>query len=186
MSNIINFPAPSSSNFDAINERYQEELERQIAREALERNYAAERKRLENGHAALEYEPETFAAIVAYLASKAQPTQNAAGVHVGDLFYASWGYEQTNIDYFQVVALKGAHTAQLRKICCEYIGGFGVTGYKRPMRDHFADDEVYTVRTRKSQYYQDGRVEIKAPHLSGHYYLHAATDVDQHAYSSYY
>lgn len=37
-----------------------------------------------------EYDPETFAALLDYLASKDGPTQNAEGVHVGDLFYASW------------------------------------------------------------------------------------------------
>lgn len=28
-------------------------------------------------------------------------------VQVGDIFRSSWGYEQTNIDYYQVVAVKG-------------------------------------------------------------------------------
>ena len=103
MPNIIQFP----SEFDAINERCMTGEQRQAAREALdERHYAEERERLENGRAAMSFEPETFAALVDYLASKKQPTQNAEGVHVGDLFYCSWGYEQTNIDYFQVVALR--------------------------------------------------------------------------------
>jgi hypothetical protein len=181
MPNIIQFP----SEFDAINERCMTGEQRQAAREALERHYAEERERLENGRAAMSFEPETFAALVDYLASKKQPTQNAEGVHVGDLFYCSWGYEQTNIDYFQVVALKGAHTAVLREIGCEYIGGFGMTGNKRPLRNHFTSEETYTVRTRKSRYYQDGRVEIKAPNLSGCHYLTATDDFAEHAYTSY-
>ena len=56
-----------------------------------------------------EIDLETFAALADYLASSKQPTQNAEGVHVGDLFYASWGYEQTNIDFYQVVALNRAY-----------------------------------------------------------------------------
>ena len=181
MPNIIQFP----SEFDAINERCMTGEQRQAAREALERHYAEERERLENGRAAMSFEPETFAALVDYLASKKQPTQNAEGVHVGDLFYSSWGYEQTNIDFYQVVALKGAHTAVLREIGCEYIGGFGMTGNKRPLRNHFTSEETYTVRTRKSRYYQDGRVEIKAPNLSGCHYLTATDDFAEHAYTSY-
>lgn len=133
-----------------------------------------------------EIDLETFAALADYLASRKQPTQNAEGVHVGDLFYVSWGYEQTNIDFYQVVALKGAHTAVLREIGCEYIGGFGMTGNKRPLRNHFTSEETYTVRTRKSRYYRDERVEIKAPNLSGCHYLTATDDFEEHAYSSYY
>ena len=173
------------SDFDAINERFTTDEQRQAARAALERHYAEERERLEQGRAALEYDPETFAVLVDYLAIREQPTQNAEGVHVGDLFYASWGYEQTNIDYFQVVALKGAHTAVLREIGCEYVGGFGFSGNKRPLRNHFTSEETYTVRTRKSRYYRDERVEIRAPHISSGHFLTATNDFEEHAYTSY-
>lgn len=175
----------SKSDFDAINERFTTDGQRQAARAALERHYAEERERLEQGRAALEYDPETFAALVDYLVIREQPTQNAEGVHVGDLFYASWGYEQTNIDYFQVVALKGAHTAVLREVGCEYVGGFGFSGNKRPLRNHFTSEETYTVRTRKSRYYRDERVEIKAPHISSGHFLTATNDFEEHAYTSY-
>lgn len=173
------------SDFDAINERFTTDEQRQAARAALERHYAEERERLEQGRAALEYDPETFAALVDYLVIREQPTQNAEGVHVGDLFYASWGYEQTNIDYFQVVALKGAHTAVLREVGCEYVGGFGFSGNKRPLRNHFTSEETYTVRTRKSRYYRDERVEIRAPHISSGHFLTATNDFEEHAYTSY-
>lgn len=35
---------------------------------------------------------------------------------VGDVLYSSWGYEQTNIDFYQVVGLVGKRTLELRKI----------------------------------------------------------------------
>lgn len=38
------------------------------------------------------------------------------GVKVGDIFYTSWGYEQTNLDFYQVVGLVGKVTVKLRKI----------------------------------------------------------------------
>lgn len=42
---------------------------------------------------------------------------NKYGVKVGDLFYASWGYEQTNVDFFQVVALVGESSVRVREVC---------------------------------------------------------------------
>lgn len=41
---------------------------------------------------------------------------NKFGVKVGDLFYASWGYEQTNVDFFQVVELVGATSVRVREV----------------------------------------------------------------------
>ena len=40
--------------------------------------------------------------------STAQPASPAevAGVKVGDFFYSSWGYDQTNVEFFQIVEVK--------------------------------------------------------------------------------
>lgn len=43
-------------------------------------------------------------------------TANKFGVCVGDIFSASWGYEQTNIDFFQVVELVGASSVRVREV----------------------------------------------------------------------
>lgn len=45
-----------------------------------------------------------------------QPHINAFGVKVGDLFVCDWGYEQTNINFFQVVALVGAQSVRVREV----------------------------------------------------------------------
>ena len=42
--------------------------------------------------------------------------KNYLGVKIGDIFSYSWGYEQTNINYFQVVALKGEKSVVIREI----------------------------------------------------------------------
>lgn len=47
---------------------------------------------------------------------KAQETQNDCGVKVGDIFSASWGYEQTNVDFFQVIALVGKTSVRVREV----------------------------------------------------------------------
>ena len=34
---------------------------------------------------------------------------------VGDIYYTSWGYDQTNVDFYQIVSKKG-HTFKVQKI----------------------------------------------------------------------
>ena len=46
---------------------------------------------------------------------------NKYGVKVGDLFRASWGYEQTNNDFFQVVELVGASSVRVREVYPEIV-----------------------------------------------------------------
>lgn len=46
---------------------------------------------------------------------------NKYGVKVGDLFSASWGYEQTNVDFFQVVELVGTSSVRVREVYPEMI-----------------------------------------------------------------
>ena len=153
-------------------------------RAAYEAHYAEERAVLEAArNQPREYTPDEFAALADYLTSKDQPTQNAEGVHVGDLFAVSWGWEQTNVDFFQAVALKGAHTVILREINGDYLGGYRHYGKVRPMRGAFASDCEYTVRTRISD--RDGRLLIKAPNISGDHYLVKTSDFAEHDYSSY-
>lgn len=42
--------------------------------------------------------------------------KNYLGIQVGDVFYNSWGYEQTNIDFYQVVELRGTKQIVVREI----------------------------------------------------------------------
>jgi hypothetical protein len=41
---------------------------------------------------------------------------NKYGVKVGDYFSISWGYEQTNVDFFQVIALAGESSVRIREV----------------------------------------------------------------------
>ncbi|NJO58756.1 MAG: hypothetical protein HC836_10535 [Richelia sp. RM2_1_2] len=43
-------------------------------------------------------------------------SKSGRDLKVGDIVYASWGYDQTNIDFYQVVALKGNVSVVVRKI----------------------------------------------------------------------
>lgn len=52
---------------------------------------------------------------------KAAAKVNKYGVQVGDLFSASWGYEQTNNDFFQVVELVGSSSVRVREVYPEIV-----------------------------------------------------------------
>lgn len=43
------------------------------------------------------------------------------GLAVGDILYSSWGYEQTNVDFFEVVRVPTARSAVVRQIEQEII-----------------------------------------------------------------
>ena len=44
----------------------------------------------------------------ALLTRTAMPNPVDLGVQVGDIFYSSWGYDQTNVDFYEVTGLTGA------------------------------------------------------------------------------
>lgn len=49
-------------------------------------------------------------------AKAASEKKNKYGVKLGDLFYSSWGYEQTNVDFFQVVEIVGSSSVRVREV----------------------------------------------------------------------
>jgi len=94
-------------------------------------------------------------------------TQIKPTVAVGDIFEMSWGYDQTNVDYFQVVRLtpKGVY---VREIGAEQVPG--TQGFMcatvRPVKDKFLDraswcrpkgssDRVNVETFRKISFYRD-------------------------------
>jgi hypothetical protein len=38
---------------------------------------------------------------------------------LGDVLYSTWGYEQTNVDFYQVVAVPSGRSVVLRKLCAD-------------------------------------------------------------------
>ena len=68
------------------------------------------------------------------IAQKLNKGKLAAEVKVGDLFVDSWGYEQTNVDAYQVVAKPTANTVIVREI-----------GYKTVKDSEGFDCEYVTV-----------------------------------------
>jgi len=60
---------------------------------------------------------------------------------VGDIVYNSWGYDQTNIDFYQVVRVS-EHFVWLRKLCQETEEKGFMQGPTRPLPGQFASEEV--------------------------------------------
>ena len=43
------------------------------------------------------------------------PPKVRHGLKVGDILYSSWGYDQTNVDFYEVVALVGTTMVEIRE-----------------------------------------------------------------------
>lgn len=104
-------------------------------------------------------------------APKAKPAAvNKYGVQVGDIFRASWGYDQTNNDFFQVIALVGESSVRVREVYPELISSEAVSGMSEdrvfkmtrdllPPADHsvFIKDQEKGDLKRLKSYAADGK-----------------------------
>jgi hypothetical protein len=68
------------------------------------------------------------------------------GIEVGDIFVASWGYGQTNVNAFQVTKVVGKSSVMIREIATEpvYLNNQtedqrhnAMQGHCKPVKDHF-------------------------------------------------
>ena len=67
--------------------------------------------------------------------------KKASAVHsllVGDIVYSSWGYEQTNIDFFQVVEVVSAKSVRLKPIDQTTEETGFMSGTTRGLKDQFS------------------------------------------------
>ena len=61
-------------------------------------------------------------------------------VEVGSIFVSSWGYDQTNVNAYQVIEKKGSSTVVLREICIERTakkGSCSMSDNVIPVKDSF-------------------------------------------------
>lgn len=100
---------------------------------------------------------------------KTKEKKNAFGVKVGDIFSASWGYEHTNNDFFQVIALVGEKSVRVREVNPPIVSREAVSGmsedrvYKltgellppAPYSVFIKDQENGDLKRLKPGYYQD-------------------------------
>jgi hypothetical protein len=57
-------------------------------------------------------------------------------IQEGDIFYSSWGYDQTNISYYQVVKV-GAKTVAIRKVAQKVVREVRGAEYVVPVKGRF-------------------------------------------------
>lgn len=106
--------------------------------------------------------------------------KNKFGVKVGDYFSICWGYEQTNVDFFQVIALVGEASVRIRevnpeRIAEDAIGGMAADRTYKLDRSRLLepashsvfikDQEKGDLKRVKEGYYRDGRPIID---IEGH------------------
>lgn len=68
-----------------------------------------------------------------------------AMVKPGDIYYSSWGYDQTNIDFYQIISVKGAY-AMIREIKSRQLpdeNGNSMAAYVVPVKDSFTSDPEF-------------------------------------------
>tara|TARA_R100000789_G_C3008975_1_gene150804 strand:- start:365 stop:958 length:594 start_codon:yes stop_codon:yes gene_type:complete len=58
---------------------------------------------------------------------------------VGDILYTSWGYDQTNIDYYQVTGIVGTKMVKIRQICHKAESSEMTYDNVVPVKDSFID-----------------------------------------------
>lgn len=100
--------------------------------------------------------------VVAKKAAKKAELKTATNenVKIGDVFYSSWGYEQTNVDYYQVVGIKGKASVELREIAGAIVENGRASGTIVPVVDHFISDEIISRRLNHSGHIKIDRVQI--------------------------
>jgi len=89
-------------------------------------------------------------------------------VNVGDIFYTSWGYEQTNIDFYQVIEKRG-HIAIIREIGQNRERTYADGGTCEAVKDHFIGGPIKK-KIQASKYREDQQPE---PYFTIASYAHA-------------
>ena len=104
--------------------------------------------------------------------------ENKLNVKVGDVFYNSWGYEQTNINFYQVTGLRGSTQILLRPISSVITKNCGFCSVMvKPVKDTFTGEEIRKTVKGTSE----------NPYCNADYgFLHKTTWDKEHNETSYY
>jgi hypothetical protein len=98
-------------------------------------------------------------------------TSRKAATHelqLGDVVYSSWGYEQTNVDFYQVVRVVSAKTVEVRQVAKETTETGFMSGVTVPLKDHFLKgSQVLSRRASGASVASIGRSEGSASKWDG-------------------
>lgn len=83
-------------------------------------------------------------------AMKQRAIEEAEKVQVGDIYVYSWGWEQTNVNFYQVVEKPSPKTLVVREVRCESIEEASwASDYVKPVKDGFINEDTERVRLNK-------------------------------------
>jgi hypothetical protein len=78
-----------------------------------------------------------------YKAKNAAQRKAPHTLNVGDILYTSWGYDQTNIDFYQVTRVVSAHSVEVREIQASSTDEAGfMTAYKSAIPNAFKGESM--------------------------------------------
>ena len=70
---------------------------------------------------------------------KAEKKEARHELQLGDVVYSSWGYDQTNVDFYQVVRVVSAKTVEVRRLQQETTETGFMSGSTTARKDQFTD-----------------------------------------------
>jgi hypothetical protein len=82
-------------------------------------------------------------------------------IPVGTMFYRTWGYEQTNVDFYEVVALRGKRTVMLRPIVADTIECGSMSGTATPVAGKFKGEAFAARASSANEIRIDGRKAVQ-------------------------
>ena len=85
---------------------------------------------------------------------KEERKNTVADIKVGDLYCSSWGYDQTNVDFYQVTEVKGK-SFTIKEIASKTVEGSagdygGMADRRVAVKDAFLDETKYPPLTKRS------------------------------------
>lgn len=72
-------------------------------------------------------------------------------IPLGTIYYGEWGWEQTNVEFFEVVGFAGNQTVLLKKLQSEIVSTNDqeMSGMVFPLKGKYKDNNVYKARVNK-------------------------------------
>jgi len=70
-----------------------------------------------------------------------QASKRPHTLKTGDILNTCWGYEQTNVEFYQIIAVKGVMVT-LRQIACDYVPTEYMSGETTPRPDKFIGEPI--------------------------------------------
>jgi hypothetical protein len=101
------------------------------------------------------------------------------GLNVGDILYSSWGYDQTNIDFYEVTKVIGPKFVEIRALAQKTVRSEQTADYvapipgrfarnSRPMKKRVKPGDSVKITSYSSAYKWDGKPKYQTSPMYGH------------------